>query len=67
MAGGVGVDSSTVGSVGLPNGDVGGIRVRFTAGACERSKVPSRIWLHEPQCELLRRREGTGVIASSES
>jgi hypothetical protein len=63
--GGVRIDRGTVGSAGLPNGDVG--RVRFTAGACESSIVPPRIWSREPQPELLRRREGTNVIASSES
>jgi hypothetical protein len=38
MAGGVGVDSGTVGSAGLPNGDVGG--VHFTASQCKSSIVP---------------------------
>jgi hypothetical protein len=61
----VGVDSGTVGSAGLPNGDAGG--VRFTAGPCESPIVPPRIWSRGLQPELLRRREGARVIASSES
>lgn len=61
----VGAARGTVESAGLPNGDVGG--VRFTPGALASSMVPPRVWLREPGPGLPRRKEGTKVIASSES